>query len=48
MNIAQIAREEDRRHWRMFRRRTRHAKAKRVIGTAVGILLLWSAIIWIL
>jgi hypothetical protein len=48
MNIAQICRSEDRRHWRMFGRRTRHAKAKRVIGAAIGILLMWSAIIWIL
>lgn len=47
-DIAQIARSEDRRAWRRFQRRTRHARAKRVIGTAIGILLMWTAIIWIL
>jgi hypothetical protein len=48
VNIAQICRGEDVRHWRRFQRRTPRARAIRFVGTAVGILAMWSAIIWIL
>jgi hypothetical protein len=48
MNIAQICRGEDVRAWRRFQRRTPRARALRVVGTAIGILVIWTAIIWML
>ena len=47
-DIMQLAREEDLAALRRFYRRRRHANYVRVAGTAVGILLIWTAIIWIL
>jgi hypothetical protein len=46
--IEQLARAEDRRHWRRFQRSPRRAQALRVIGTAVGAVILWATIIAIL
>jgi hypothetical protein len=47
-DIMQLAREEDIAALRRFYRRRRHALYVRVVGTAIGILLMWSAIILVL
>jgi hypothetical protein len=47
-DIMQLAREEDMASLRRFYRRRRHATYVRVASAAVGILALWTAIIWIL
>jgi hypothetical protein len=47
-DIMQLARAEDMASLRRFYRRRRHALYVQVAGTAIGILLMWTAIIWIL